>query len=95
MITRRLLETLAMAIIGDSVLSIVSPRRHTSLWLEGPAGWERAVQPFVKHPAATRLLGVLGLGFGIWLAWRQEDQVTQAPSEQPKGMFRRLEEAMR
>ena len=89
MITRRLLETFAMAIIGDSVLCILSPRGHTSLWMNGPAWWERTWRPIVQHPAITRLLGALGLGLGIWLALKQEQPIAQShganlrPAERP------------
>ena len=72
MLTRRILETLAMLIIGDSILCIVSPRRHASLWLEGPQWWHRAWRPFIEHSAITRTLGAFGLGLGIWLARKQE-----------------------
>ena len=72
MLTRRILETLAMLIIGDSILCIVSPRRHTSLWLEGPQWWHRAWRPFIEHSIITRAFGAFGLGLGIWLAWKQE-----------------------
>ena len=34
----------------------------------------------VQYPAITRLLGALGLGFGIRLGWKQEDQIAQRPS---------------
>jgi hypothetical protein len=72
---KRLLEVAAMIAIGDSLLCILSPRRHTSLWLDGPPVWRRACEPFVKHPDMTRMLGLFGLGFGLWLAWRQEPEV--------------------
>ena len=77
--TRRLLETLAMAAIGDGVLCMISPRRHTGLWLSGPEWWRRAWAPFVEHSTLTRLLGAVGVGFGLWLAWRQE------PAAAPSG----------
>jgi hypothetical protein len=72
MFSRRLLETLAMAIIGDSVLCVVAPRRHTGLWLGGPVWWRKVWRPFVDHPTLTRLLGAAGVAFGLWLARTQE-----------------------
>ncbi|HEX5245052.1 MAG TPA: hypothetical protein VFW23_17470 [Tepidisphaeraceae bacterium] len=94
MITRRLLETFAMAIIGDSVLCILNPRGHTSLWLNGPAWWERTWRPIVRHPATTRLLGALGLGLGIWLAWKQEEPITRSHGANLKPL-EHLTEALR
>ena len=70
--TRRLLETIAMLMIGDSVLALISPSRHVSLWTSGPRWWERTFEPLVYHPRLTRALGALGLVLGVWLAWRQE-----------------------
>jgi hypothetical protein len=95
MITRRFLESMAMAIIGDSVLCIVSPQRHTGLWLSGPRWWRETWRPFVKNPNLTRLLGVLGLGFGLWLAWRQEPDMEEIEEEIAPRRTRRLAEAMR
>ena len=96
MFTRRLLETVAMTIIGDSVLCMISPRRHTALWLSGPHWWQRAWEPFVRHPGVTRAMGAVGLGFGLWLAWQQEPQVSEREFE-PIGRLeaRRLAEAAR
>jgi hypothetical protein len=74
-ITNRLLETVAMTIIGDSVLCVLSPRRHISLWLDGPRWWQHAWSPLVRQAGLTRALGVLGLGFGVWLAWRQQPAI--------------------
>ena len=79
MIGKRLMETFAMAIIGDSLLCVVSPRRHLSLWLNGPQWWRHTWEPFVRFPGLTRVLGMLGLGFGLWLAWTQEPQLSKPP----------------
>lgn len=68
MLAKRLLETAAMLMIGDSVLALVEPRRHVDLWAEGPRPWERMVEPFARHPNMTRALGAVGLGVGLWLA---------------------------
>ena len=75
MIARRLIETLAMTIIGDSLLCVISPRRHVSLWASGPKWWQRAATPFVRRPGLTRALGTVGVAFGVWLASRQQPPV--------------------
>jgi len=72
MISKRLLETIAMLMIGDSVLAMLSPRRHLSLWLDGPRWWQRTCQPLVGRPRLIRVLGLLGCGLGLWLAWHEE-----------------------
>lgn len=61
-----------MMVIGDSVLSMTSPRRHVSLWYGGPTWWRRMCEPFLKYPNITRALGAAGVAAGIWLARKQE-----------------------
>lgn len=75
MLIRRVTEAFAMMMIGDSVLSLVNPQRHLSLWQDGPRWWEKSVGPFVRHPGSTRLLGLAGLGLGLWLAQRQQPRL--------------------
>jgi hypothetical protein len=97
MFTKRLLELMAMAIIGDSVLCILSPTRHTGLWLGGPGWWQRTWRPFMDNPRITRALGVLGLGFGLWLAWREEEPEEAeeiAESVEPRRFTQRLAEVL-
>jgi hypothetical protein len=90
-ISERILETVAMTIIGDSALCVVSPQRHISLWLSGPGWWERTWRPFVRHPALTRALGVFGLGFGLWLATKAESGSIHS---RPYSRARRAREAL-
>lgn len=96
MVTKRVLETVAMTIIGDSVLCMVSPRRHVSLWMRGPRWWQRMCDPFVRHPDMTRTLGAVGLGIGLWLAWRQEPPAEiEEPARLPRRLMRQFEEVVR
>ncbi len=67
----RLKELLAAAMVGDSLLTLVQPRRHMLLWMDGPRWWSTIVQPFAERPALTRAFGILGVGLGLWLASRQ------------------------
>jgi len=95
MIGTRLMEALAMLVIGDSVLAVVSPRRHVALWREGPQWWERACEPLVRHAGITRALGAAGLGLGIWLAWSQEAKAPLSGDGRHVGWGGRLKEALR
>jgi len=65
-------ESLAMMMIGDSLLTLVDPERHVKLWMKGPDPFKRCLNTFVKHPWITRGLALAGLGAGIWLAERQK-----------------------
>jgi hypothetical protein len=65
-------ELLALVMVGDSMLTLVQPRRHMLLWTNGPDWWSRAVRPFAERPTMTRALGALGVGLGLWLASRQQ-----------------------
>ncbi len=98
MMAKRLMETAAMSIIGDSLLCVVSPRRHVGLWMRGPEWWRKSCEPFVRHPTLTRLCGAAGVGFGLWLAWRQEPPAEKVEAEagvQPVPAVRELQEATR
>lgn len=53
-IKRRLLETLALMVVGDSVPTIMAPRKHVSLWQGGPQWWKRTCDTFDRHPTVTR-----------------------------------------
>jgi len=68
---RRAAETFAILAIGDAVVEVVYPRRHSLLWEAGPEGTRRVARFFAENPNLMRLLGLAQLGFGLWLAGRQ------------------------
>ncbi len=90
MFAKRLVEMVAMLIIGDSFLCLVSPRRHVSLWQGGPAWWDRACDSFVRQSSLTRMLGLAGVGFGVWLAFQQQPDVSVRRSLRSPGWTKRL-----
>ena len=56
-IGRRVVESIAMMMIGDVALAVMDPHRHMKLaWENGPHLWERMMRPFVKHPELTRFI---------------------------------------
>jgi hypothetical protein len=69
--TKRIAELLAMVLIGDGVIALAAPRRHSRLWKFGPEGYRRAIEAFAQRPALTRLLAAGQVGLGLWLALRQ------------------------
>jgi hypothetical protein len=71
---RRIAEMVAMLMIGEGVLTIIAPRRHSLLWGYGPEGYKRTVEAFAEHPTLTRLVAAGEAGLGLWLAFRVYSQ---------------------
>jgi len=69
--SRRMKELAAIAMIGDGVVGLVAPRRHSLLWKLGPEGYQEAIRWFAARPAVVRLLAGAEVGAGLWLALRQ------------------------
>lgn len=74
-----------MLMIGDAMLTALDTDRHISLWTEPFC--QRPMDWLKTHPNATRLLGVGGLVFGVWLASQQ-----RRPA--PKTRLGRLRDAL-
>ena len=68
---RRMKETLAILVIGDGVIALVSPREHSLLWGVGPEGARKVARVFAEHPNYVRLISAAQIAFGLWLALRQ------------------------
>jgi hypothetical protein len=68
---RNVAELIAMLAIGDGVVALVAPRRHSLLWRFGPESYQRAMKEFAERPALVRLLAATEVGLGLWLALRQ------------------------
>jgi hypothetical protein len=71
---RRIAEVVAMLMIGEGVLTLVAPRRHSLLWEFGPEGYKRAIEAFAEYPTLTRLVAAAEAGLGLWLALRVYSQ---------------------
>ena len=69
--SRRIKELVAIAVIGDGVVGLVAPRRHSLLWKIGPQGYQEVLRWFAERPSLVRLLGTAELGLGLMLALRQ------------------------
>lgn len=68
---RRLGEFLAILMVGDGVIGLVAPRRHSLLWKFGPESYKRLMAGFAKRPSLVRLLSAASVGAGLWLALSQ------------------------
>ena len=54
---RRIAELVAMLMIGEGVLTIIAPRRHSLLWEYGPEGYKRAIEAFARTPHSDQARG--------------------------------------
>lgn len=69
--SRRIKELTAIAVIGDGVVGLMAPRRHSLLWKVGPDSYQEAIRWFAERPSLVRLLAAAELGLGLMLALRQ------------------------
>lgn len=68
---RRLKEFLAILMVGDGVIGLAAPRRHSLLWEFGPEGYKRIMADFAERPILVRLLSMASVAAGLWLSLRQ------------------------
>ncbi|MGB3681915.1 MAG: hypothetical protein WA990_05460 [Rubrobacteraceae bacterium] len=72
---RRIKELGAIVVIGDGVVGLVAPRRHSLLWKFGPEGYQEALRWFAGRPVLVRFLAAADvaaeLGLGLMLALKQ------------------------
>ena len=60
-----------MALIGNGVAGLISPRQHCLNWKVGPKPYRKIIDRFVRHPQLTRILAAVEAGLGVWLILRQ------------------------
>lgn len=71
MIQQRLTELAGLLLVGDGVVGMLQPERHTRLWQSGPRPYRATMELFVRHPGLTRAIAVAETAAGLWLASRQ------------------------
>ena len=70
-VLRRLGELVAILFIGDGVVGMIAPQRHSMLWYGGPTVYKQVMHTLLNHPQRMRLLAAAECVFGLWLALRQ------------------------
>jgi hypothetical protein len=60
-------ELLAMILIGDGVLNVMQPRRHSAIWNCGPKSYKDVARQLEGHPEVARGLGIALIGLGLLL----------------------------
>jgi hypothetical protein len=69
--TRRIIQLVALIMIGDGVTGFFKPRRHSLLWDIGPEFFRAAMETLAENPAKARLLYAAEVALGSWLAAQQ------------------------
>lgn len=72
LIGKQTLETFALFLVGDGLVTLMQPRRHAALWRNAPEPIANAAAFFQQRPVLSGLVGVAEIGIGLWLASRQE-----------------------
>ncbi len=71
MLLRRLIQLMALIMIGDGVTGFFKPRWHSLLWDIGPQPFRAAMEKLAENPEAARIMYAAEIGIGSWLASRQ------------------------
>jgi len=66
----RLMEMLAIGMIGEGIIGAIRPRGYLRLWRFGPKAYRNFIDALVDHPKATRAMCAAEAGLGVWLALR-------------------------
>ena len=68
MLTKRLLELAGLILIGDGLMGLLRPRRHSLLWHVGPQLAKAVTEELAEHPKTSRAIYAAELAAGIALA---------------------------
>jgi hypothetical protein len=68
MLTKRLLELAGLILIGDGLMGLLRPRRHSLLWHCGPELAKAVTEELADHPKTSRAIYAAELVAGIALA---------------------------
>ncbi len=66
--TKRLLELAGLILIGDGLMGLLRPRRHSLLWHVGPQLAKAVTEELADHPQTARAIYATELAAGIILA---------------------------
>ena len=73
-ISRRLLEAAGLFLIGDGLMGMVRPRRHSWLWHFGPQLSRAITEELAANPKVARYVYAAELVVGIALSSSQTDR---------------------
>jgi hypothetical protein len=78
MLTKRILELAGLFLIGDGLMGLLHPRRHSLLWHFGPQLAKALTEELAEHRNASRGIYAAELAAGIALASFQLSDVDQS-----------------
>ena len=65
---KRLLELFGLILIGDGLMGLLHPRRHSLLWHIGPQLAKAVTEELAEHPNTARSIYAAELALGIAVA---------------------------
>lgn len=68
---RRFFEGFALFLIGDGVMGLLKPRRHSLLWKFGPESLREFTEMLADHRPLARGIYVAEIALGLLLASKQ------------------------
>ena len=73
--TKRLLELGGLILIGDGLMGLLFPRRHSLLWHVGPQLAKAVTEELADHRQTARVVYAVELAVGVALASSQLSDV--------------------
>jgi hypothetical protein len=70
-ITKRLLGLAGLILIGDGLMNLLRPRRHSLLWHLGPELAKAATEELADHPNTSRAFYAAEVALGVALVSSQ------------------------
>ena len=68
LILKRILELAGLILIGDGLMGLLRPRRHSLLWHFGPELAKAVTEELAEHPKTSRAIYAAELALGITVA---------------------------
>jgi hypothetical protein len=58
----------AMLLIGDGLLGLIEPKRHSAVWECGPESYKEFARTLEHKPNVARAIGASFIALGLWLS---------------------------
>ena len=72
---RRMIQLVALVMVGDGVVGFFKPRWHSLLWNIGPKAYREVIHRLAEEPAKARWLYASEVVVGALIASRQTPEV--------------------